>query len=97
MNLEWLTKRRGRMWTTEPNWGPEALAEIKCPVWSVDGDHDVSVQRNQADTIAAWVPFAGQLLLPQASHFALLEDPAFFNFAVGYFLDMGYDGQLPYY
>lgn len=85
------------MWITEPSWGPEALAKIKCPVWSVDGDHDVSVQRNQADTIAAWVPFAGQLILPQVSHFALLEDPAFFNFAAGYFLDMAYDGQLPYY
>ena len=85
------------MWHTEPNWGPEALAQINCPVWSVDGDHDVDVQRNQADAIAAWVPFAGQLILPQVSHYALLEDPTFFNFAVGYFLDMGYDGQLPYY
>jgi hypothetical protein len=28
---------------------------------------------------------------------ALLEDPTFFNFAVGYFLDMKYDGLLPYY
>lgn len=86
-----------RMWVSEPTWGPEALATIKCPVWSVDGDHDVGVQRNQADTIAAWIPFAGQLILPQVSHFALLQDPTFFNFALGYFLDMAYDGQLPYY
>ena len=71
--------------------------KINCPVWSVDGDHDVEVQRNQADSIAAWVPFAGQLILPQVGHHALLEDPAFFNFAVGYFLDMDYDGLLPIY
>lgn len=85
------------MWATEPTWGPEALAKISCPVWSVDGDHDTAVQRNQADAIAAWVPFAGQLLLPQVGHEALLQDPAFFNFAMGYFLDMGYDGVLPEY
>ncbi|KAL9596006.1 MAG: hypothetical protein Q9219_006090 [cf. Caloplaca sp. 3 TL-2023] len=66
-----LTKRAAEgadefsMWATEPTWGPEALGRIRCPVWSVDGDHDVAVQRNQADAIAAWVPFAGQLILPQ--------------------------------
>ena len=86
-----------RLWASEPTWGPEALVKINCPVWSVDGDHDVEVQRNQADSIAAWVPFAGQLILPQVGHHALLEDPAFFNFAVGYFLDMDYDGLLPIY
>ncbi|KAI4251862.1 MAG: hypothetical protein LQ352_004609 [Teloschistes flavicans] len=85
------------MWATEPTWGPDALGKITCPVWSVDGDHDVEVQRNQADTIAAWIPFAGQLILPQVGHWALLEDPVFFNFAMGYFLDMSFDGQLPYY
>lgn len=85
------------MWSSEPNWGPEALTKIKCPVWSVDGDHDVEVQRNQADAIAAWVPFAGQLILPQVGHPALLQDVTFFNFAMGYFLDMEYDGVLPSY
>ena len=46
------------------------------------------------DSIAAWVPFAGQFFLPQVGHHALLEDPAFFNFAMGYFLNMDYDGLL---
>lgn len=85
------------MWSTEPTWGPSAFAKIKCPVWVVDGDHDVDVARNQADAIAAWTPFAGQLLLPQTGHFALLEDPKFFNFATEYFLDMEFDGPVPYY
>jgi pimeloyl-ACP methyl ester carboxylesterase len=85
------------MWATEPTWGPKAFAKIKCPVWIVDGDHDEDIERNQADAMAAWIPYAGQLLLPQVSHFALLEDPKFFNFAVEYFLDMKYDGVLPYY
>ncbi|KAI4259132.1 MAG: hypothetical protein L6R42_004742 [Xanthoria sp. 1 TBL-2021] len=84
-----------KMWSSEPSWVPEALSKIKCPVWSVDGDHDVDVQRNQADTIAAWVHFAGQLIPPQVGHPALLQDATFFNFAMGYFLDMEYDGVLP--
>jgi pimeloyl-ACP methyl ester carboxylesterase len=85
------------MWAIEPTWGPAAMATVKCPVWVVDGDHDIDVERNQADAIAAWVPYAGQLLLPQVGHAALLEDPKFFNFAVEYFLDMRFDHVLPYY
>ena len=86
-----------RLWATEPSWGPQALAQIKCPLWSVDGDHDIAVERNQADTIAAWTPFAGQVTLPQVGHGALLQDPTLFNLMMGYFLDMNYDGVLPYY
>ncbi len=89
--------RTCRMWASEPAWGPEALGKIKCPVWIVDGDHDTGIQRNQADALAAWIPFAGQVLLPQTGHFALLEDPKFFNFAVEYFMDMEFDGMVPYY
>ena len=85
------------MWAREPAWGPEAMAKINCPVWIVDGDHDKGIERNQADALAAWIPYAGQLLLPQTGHFALLEDSKLFNFALEYFLDMAYDGVLPYY
>jgi pimeloyl-ACP methyl ester carboxylesterase len=85
------------MWNTEPTWGPKAMMGITCPVWIVDGDHDIDVERNQADAMAAWIPFAGQLILPQVGHAALLEDSKFFNFAVEYFLDMAFDGVLPYY
>jgi hypothetical protein len=28
------------MWASEPAWGPDAFAKIKCPVWIVDGDHE---------------------------------------------------------
>lgn len=86
-----------RLWASEPSWGPQALAAIKCPIWSVDGDHDTAVKRNQADAIAAWTPFAGQLILPQVGHAALLQDPTFFNFVMGYFLDLSYDGVMPHY
>lgn len=60
------------------------LAKIKCPVWIVDGDHNIDVKRNQADAMAAWRPFAGQLILPQVGHSALLEDSKSFNFDMEY-------------
>lgn len=85
------------MWESEPSWGREALGKIKCPVWSATGDHDEAIQRNQADAIAAWTPFAGQLILPHTGHWGLLEDYKFVNFAIEYFLDMAFDGQVPYY
>ena len=85
------------MWTSEPTWGPSALSAIKCPVWSVDGDHDTAVERNQADAIAAWTPFAGQLILPQVGHAALMQDPTLFNLAMDCFLNLSYDGVMPYY
>jgi len=28
------------MWASEPSWGPDAFAKIRCPVWIVDGDHE---------------------------------------------------------
>jgi hypothetical protein len=85
------------MWSTEPTWGPEAMAKIKCPVWIVDDNYDTSVERNQVDALAAWIPFVRQLILPQLRHLALMEDSKFFNFTVEYFLDMKFDRVLPYY
>ncbi|KAJ5689922.1 alpha/beta-hydrolase [Penicillium macrosclerotiorum] len=85
------------MWKTEPAWDSKELAKIQCPVWIVDGDHDVAVKRNQADALAAWIPYAGELILPQVGHVALLQDPILFNFAVKYFMDMRFDGVFPIY
>lgn len=85
------------MWESEPTWSREALAKIKCPVWSASPDHDKYVLRSQSDAIAAWTPFAGQLVLPHTGHWGLLEDWKLFNFVLGYFLDVQFDGQVPYY
>ncbi|KAK4699465.1 hypothetical protein P7C70_g6794, partial [Phenoliferia sp. Uapishka_3] len=63
------------MWNTEPTWGKEAFAKILAPTWIVDGDRDGSVSRNQPDAMAAWTPNAGELIIPNAGHAILLEDP----------------------
>lgn len=63
------------------------LASIKTPILVVDGDHDEAIKREHTEYIAATIPGAGLLLLPNTSHFAFLQDPALFNAALLDFLD----------
>ena len=76
-----------KMWASEPNWTDAQLQAIAAPVLVVDGDHDEAIKREHTEYIAATVPHAGLLILPNASHFAFLQDPELFNFAVLHFLD----------
>ena len=75
-----------KMWETEPNWTDAQLKSISSPVWVVDGDHDEAIKRAHTEYIAATIPGAGLLILPNASHFAFLQDPALFNAALLNFL-----------
>jgi pimeloyl-ACP methyl ester carboxylesterase len=75
-----------KMWETEPNWTDAQLRSIKAPVWVVDGDHDEAIKRAHTEYIAATIPGAGLLILPNVSHFAFLQDPAMFNSALLHFL-----------
>jgi len=76
-----------KMWASEPNWTDAQLQAISAPVLVVDGDHDEAIKREHTEYIAATVPHAGLLILPNASHFAFLQDPELFNFAMLHFLD----------
>ena len=75
------------MWASQPNWSDADLKAIKAPVLVVDGDHDEAIKREHTESIAATIPGAGLLILPNASHFAFLQDPALFNDALLRFLD----------
>lgn len=75
-----------RMWASEPNWTDAQLRTIKAPVLVVDGDHDEAIKREHTEYIAATIPGAGLLILPNASHFAFLQDPGMFDFAILHFL-----------
>jgi pimeloyl-ACP methyl ester carboxylesterase len=75
-----------KMWETEPNWTDAQLRSIKSPVLVVDGDHDEAIKRSHTEYVAATIPGAGLLILPNTSHFAFLQDPAAFNAAVLHFL-----------
>jgi pimeloyl-ACP methyl ester carboxylesterase len=75
-----------KMWASEPNWTDAQLQAITAPVLVVDGDHDEAIKREHTEYIAATIPHAGLLILPNASHFAFLQDPELFNFAILHFL-----------
>jgi pimeloyl-ACP methyl ester carboxylesterase len=74
------------MWSSEPNWTDAQLESIATPVLIVDGDHDEAIKRVHTEYMAATIPGAGLLILPSASHFAFLQDPELFNYAILHFL-----------
>jgi pimeloyl-ACP methyl ester carboxylesterase len=74
------------MWDTEPNYTAADLARIKTPVAIVDGDHDEAIKREHIDYLARTIPGAKLVILPEASHFAMLQQPDEFNRAMLHFL-----------
>ncbi|MEO6991573.1 MAG: alpha/beta hydrolase [Candidatus Baltobacteraceae bacterium] len=74
-----LLAQMGPMWKTQPRWSKIDLARITTPTWIADGDHDETVNPDQARTLASWVPNAVLLIEPNVSHFALLQNPEQFN------------------
>jgi pimeloyl-ACP methyl ester carboxylesterase len=60
-----------RMWADQPNWTDDQLKAIDTPIVVVDGDHPA---RRAADPAEC------------ESHFAFLQDPDQFNFAILHFL-----------
>jgi pimeloyl-ACP methyl ester carboxylesterase len=75
-----------KMWASEPKWTPVQLGTIKTPVLVVSGDRDEAIKRAHTEGMAEQIPGAGLLMLPNASHFAMLQDPALFNATVLQFL-----------
>lgn len=79
-------KQIGDMWGSQPNWTAAQLKKIRAPVWIADGDHDEAIKFRHTEYIASSIPGAGLLILPNTSHFAFLQDPDLFNFAILHFL-----------
>ena len=80
-------ERISKMWASEPNWTDGQLAAITAQVQVADGDHDEAIKREHTEYIATTIPHAGLLLLPNTSHFAFLQDPDLFSYAVLHFLN----------
>jgi pimeloyl-ACP methyl ester carboxylesterase len=74
------------MWATQPHFTADQLRHITVPTWIVDGDHDEAIKREDTDHMAALIPGAGELILPEVSHFAFLQDPVQFNQSLLHFL-----------
>ncbi len=74
------------MWDKEPNYTARDLARIRTPVAIVDGEHDEAIKRAHTEYLARSIPGARLIILPNASHFAMLQQPGEFNAAVLGFL-----------
>ena len=76
-----------QMWASQPNYTEAQLQGIGVPVTVFDGDHDEAILRAHTEEIAATIPGAKLVILPDASHFAMWQQPQAFNAAVRAFLD----------
>ena len=77
----------GNMWATQPNWTDAQVAAIRVPTVIVVGDHDEAILPDHTKKIASLIPGAKLVLLPQASHFAMLQDPAGYDAAIRALID----------
>ncbi len=68
-------KQISHMWETQPNWSKEQLAKITTPTAIVAGDHDEAIKRAHTKYMASVIPGAKLIILPNASHFAMLQAP----------------------
>jgi pimeloyl-ACP methyl ester carboxylesterase len=75
------------MWDSQPSWTDAQLKTITTPILIADGDHDEGIKLDHTVYMARTIPNAGLLILPNASHFAFLQDPALFNTAMLEFID----------
>lgn len=76
-----------QMWANQPNYTKVQLQAISVPVTVFDGEHDEAILHAHTEEIAATIPGAKLVILPEASHFAMWQQPQAFNAAVRTFLD----------
>lgn len=75
------------MWASQPNWTDAQVAAISVPTQIVVGDHDEAILPAHSEKIAALIPGAKLVILPDASHFAMLQAPDEYTAAVRAFID----------
>lgn len=75
-----------RMWTTEPDFTADQLRSIRVPTTIADGEYEEIIRPEHTRYLAATIPHAKLVILPNVSHFAILQHPAAFNAAVLAFL-----------
>ena len=75
------------MWATEPNWTDEQVAAITVPTAVVAGEYDEAILRAHTEKIASLIPGSKLVIMPDASHFAMLQAPDEYTVAVRAFID----------
>lgn len=75
-----------KMWLTLPNFTPEQLRSIRVTTTIGDGEYEEIIKPEHTRYLAATIPNAKLVILPDVSHFAILQDPGAFSAAVLDFL-----------
>jgi pimeloyl-ACP methyl ester carboxylesterase len=74
------------MMKTEPNYAAGDLAGIRVPVAIAAADGDEFIIREHSEYLAGTIPGAELIVLPEVTHFAMLQRPDVFNAAMLGFL-----------
>ena len=75
----------GKMWASEPHITGE-LKSIRVPVTIADGQYDEAILRAHTVMMSKAIPGAKLVILPEVSHFAMIQNPPEFNAALASFL-----------
>ena len=75
------------MWATLPAFTADQLRRINVPTTIADGQYDEALKPEHNNYLVATIPGARLVVVPNASHFAMLQNPQAFNAAVLDFLD----------
>ncbi len=70
------------MWNTLPDYTTQQLRSIRVPTTIADGEHDEVVKIEHTKYLATTIHGARLVILPNVSHFAMLQNPVAFNAAV---------------
>ena len=76
----------GKMWDTQPAFTADQLRSIKVPVVIADGGYDEAILPKHTRYMASSIPGARLVILPNVSHFAMLQNPHEFAAVVLEFL-----------
>lgn len=76
-----------QMWGTLPRITAAQLHSIRVPATIADGQYDEFIKPEHTRYIAAQIPEARLVIIPNTSHFAMIQDPGAFGQAVLEFLE----------
>jgi pimeloyl-ACP methyl ester carboxylesterase len=85
-NLPIIAEKIRTMWLTEPNFTPTQLAKITVPALIMDGQQEELIRPDHAAEIAAAIPKAKLVMLPNVGHYAVFKTPELWNKTVMEFL-----------
>lgn len=75
-----------RMWRSSPTWTHPQLARVRVATVVAGAEHDEIIHRAHTEELAGAIPGARLAIMPDVSHFAMLQDPGRFNAELAAFL-----------